>query len=82
MSTTTAIPTLLVALPLLLPRCADELPITVGSRDFAGHSRHAWALSIGLFFVPTLIAMIVSTSTQATTGSAPPTASPHPRSRT
>ena len=72
-------PALLVAAPLLLRgaqasyRSRVVIAVTLGVLVVLG------AMSIGLFFVPTLIAMIVSISAQSTTRSAP-TSSPRPGS--
>ena len=68
-----ALPAVLVALPLLLRserarrRARVVIVVLLGVLVVLG------ALSIGLFFVPTLVAMILSMSADATT------ASPHPR---
>ncbi|MGZ4700476.1 MAG: hypothetical protein ACXV98_04615 [Ilumatobacteraceae bacterium] len=74
-----AIPVLLVALPLMLrgatARYRSRLLIVV----LLGVLVMLGAMSIGLFFVPTLIAMIVSMSAQAATRSAP-ASSPRPQS--
>lgn len=74
-----AIPVLLVALPLMLRDATASYRSRVVIVVLLGVFVLLGAMSIGLFFVPTLIAMIVSMSAQAATRSAP-TSSSHPRS--
>ena len=62
-----AIPVLLVALPLMLRGAAARYRSRVVIVVLLGIFVMLGAMSIGLFFVPTLIAMIVSMSTQAAT---------------
>lgn len=69
-----AIPALLVALPLMLRGAASYrsrvvIVVLLGVLVMLG------AMSIGLFFVPTLIAMILSMSAQAATRSSPTSSS-------
>lgn len=61
-----AIPALLVALPLLLRGARASYRLRVVIVVLLGILVLLGAMSIGLFFVPTLTAMIVSTSAQAT----------------
>ena len=62
-----AIPVLLVALPLMLRGAAARYRSRVVIVVLLGIFVMLGAMSIGLFFVPTLIAMIVSMSTKAAT---------------
>lgn len=73
-----AIPVLLVALPLMLRGAAASYRSRVVIVVLLGVLVMLGAMSIGLFFVPTLIAMIVSMSAQAATPSTP-TSSSHAR---
>ena len=70
-----AIPVLLVALPLMLRGAAARYRSRVVIVVLLGVLVMLGAMSIGLFFVPTLIAMIVSMSTQAATQAAPTSSS-------
>jgi len=74
-----AIPVLLVALPLMLRGATASYRARVVIVVLLGVLVMLGAMSIGLFFVPTLIAMVVSMSAQAATRSAP-TSTSHPRS--
>jgi uncharacterized Tic20 family protein len=74
-----AIPVVLVALPLMVRSAAASYRSRVAIVVLLGVLVMLGAMSIGLFFVPTLIAMIVSMSAQAATRSTP-TPSSHPRS--
>ena len=76
-----AIPVLLVALPLLLRGAQASYRSRVVIAVVLGVFVVLGVLSIGLFFVPTLIAMIVSISAQSTIRTAP-TSSPRPGSST
>jgi cytochrome bd-type quinol oxidase subunit 2 len=67
-----AIPVLLVALPLMLRGATASYRSRVVIVVLLGILVMLGAMSIGLFFVPTLIAMIVSMSAQAATRSTPP----------
>jgi cytochrome bd-type quinol oxidase subunit 2 len=64
-----AIPVLLVALPLMLRGAAARSRSRVVIVALLGVLVMLGAMSIGLFFVPTLIAMIVSMSAQTATRS-------------
>ncbi len=70
-----AIPVLLVALPLMLRGAAASYRSRVVIVVLLGVLVLLGAMSIGLFFVPTLIAMIVSMSAQAATRAAPTSSS-------
>jgi hypothetical protein len=70
-----AIPVLLVALPLMLRGAAASYRSRVVIVTLLGVLVMLGAMSIGLFFVPTLIAMVVSMSAQASTQAAPTSSS-------
>jgi hypothetical protein len=61
-----AIPALLVAVPLLLRGATASYRSRVSIVMLLGVFMLLGAMSIGLFFVPTLIAMMMATSAQAT----------------
>ncbi len=66
-----AIPVLLVTLPLMLRGATASYRSRVAIVVLLSILVVLGAMSIGLFFVPTLLAMIVSMSAQAATRSAP-----------
>ena len=73
-----AIPVLLVALPLMLRSATSTYRSRVLIVVLLSILVVLGAMSIGLFFVPTLIAMIVSVSAQASTRAVPTGSASHP----
>lgn len=73
-----AIPVLLVSLPLTMRGDTASYRSRIAAVVLLSILVVLGALSIGLFFIPTLIAMIVSMSTQAAARSTP-TAPAHPK---
>jgi hypothetical protein len=73
-----AIPVLLVALPLMLRNATWTYRSRVLIVVLLSILVVLGAMSIGLFFVPTLIAMIVSMSAQASTRAVPTGSASHP----
>jgi hypothetical protein len=74
-----ALPALLVALPLLLRGATMSYRARVVVVTLLGLLVVLGMMSIGLFFVPTMIAMMVSTSAQTTTRPKPPATASRPQ---